>query len=117
MKHRTPLIALTLLALTFTGCSKHSPDAAARPKVYDLGVVEVSDGIPVQQSLGGSRACIITPTVFTNGSVRLSIAIMETNSTGDVRTLATPRVQSMAGQPMEVSVGDIDIRLTPKIKQ
>jgi hypothetical protein len=149
MKNQTLLITLTLLALTFAGCSKHSPDTTTATeisspiqastnidsviqvgtnhyrlakiitratKATDLGIVEVSDGIPIQQSLGGSRACVITPTVFTNGSVRLSIAIVETNSAGVVETLATPRVQNMAGQPVMVSVGDIAIRLTPKIK-
>ena len=37
MKDRTSLIALTLLALAFAGCSKHSPDAAASPRsAFDL---------------------------------------------------------------------------------
>ena len=115
MKNCISLIIAVLLATLIAGCSKHSQTAVV-PKVTDLGVIEVSDGIPIQQRLGGSRACVITPTVFTNGGVRLSIAIIETNSAGVVQTLATPRVQNMAGQPMEVSVGDIDIRLTPKIK-
>lgn len=81
-----------------------------------MGVVEVSDGIPIQQSLGGSRGCVIVPTVFPNDSVSLSIEILETNSSGIVQTLAKPRVQNSEGQPMEISVGDIDIRLIPKIK-
>jgi hypothetical protein len=29
MKNRTPLIALTLFAFVFAGCSKHSPETAA----------------------------------------------------------------------------------------
>src|ERR1035437_5456496 len=37
MKDRTSLIALTLLALAFAGCSKHSPDTAASPRsAFDL---------------------------------------------------------------------------------
>ena len=117
MKYHTSLTILALLVSLLAGCSKHSAVAASpNSKATDLGIVEVSDGIPIQQSLGGSRACVITPTVFTNGSVRLSIAIVETNSDGVVQTLATPRVQNMAGQPVMVSIGDIAIRLTPKIK-
>ena len=46
----------------------------------------------------------------------LSIAIVETNADGMVQTLATPRVQIMAGRTVQVSVGDIAIRLTPQIK-
>ena len=114
MKNHTSLTILALSISLLAGCSKHSAVATSKPT--DLGIVEVSDGMPIQQSLGGSRACVITPTVFTNGSVRLSIAIVETNSAGVVETLATPRVQNMAGQPVMVSVGDIAIRLTPKIK-
>ena len=57
MKYRTSLIALALLALAFAGCSKHSPDASvAVPKVYDLGVVEVSDGIQSRHDLGGAKS-------------------------------------------------------------
>jgi hypothetical protein len=118
MKYHTPLTILALLVSLLAGCSKHSAvTTSSNSKATDLGVIEVSDGIPIQQSLDGSRACVITPTVFRNGSVRLSIAIVETNSAGVVQTLATPRVQSSAGQPVEVSVGDIDIRLTTKIRQ
>jgi hypothetical protein len=113
-KYTSPVIAALLIAL-FTGCSKHSP-AATAPKFKDLGVVEVSDGTQIHRDLGGGRACVITPTVFTNGSVTLTIAIEETNSAGVVQTLATPRVHNMAGQQMAVSVGDIGIRLTPQIK-
>ena len=117
MKKHTSLTILALVVSLLAGCSKHS--AVTTPpnsKSTDLGVIEVSDGIPIQQSLGGSRACVITPTVLKNGSVSLSIAIMETNSAGVVETLATPRVQSLAGQPVMVSVGDIAIHLTTKVK-
>jgi PBP1b-binding outer membrane lipoprotein LpoB len=37
MNNRTSLIALTMLALAFAGCSKHSPDTAASPRsAFDL---------------------------------------------------------------------------------
>ena|SRR5664279_2106098 len=117
MKNCTPLIIAALFVSLFIGCSKHSPTATpANPNVTDLGVVEVSDGIAIHHDLGGNRACVITPTVFKDGSVRLAIAIQETNSAGVVETLATPSVKNMAGQPVMVSVGDIAIHLTPKIK-
>jgi Flp pilus assembly secretin CpaC len=117
MKNHTSLTILALLVSLLAGCSKQPAAATSlNSKNTDLGIVEVSDGTPIQRSLGGSRACIITPTVVTKGSVSLSIAIVETNSAGVVETLATPRVQNLSGQPVMVSVGDIVIHLTPKIK-
>jgi Flp pilus assembly secretin CpaC len=117
MKNCTPLIIAALLVSLFIGCSKHSPTATpANPNVTDLGVVEVSDGIPIYHDLGGSKACVISPTVFRNGSVKLSFTIQQTNSAGVVETLATPSVQNMSGSPMHVYVGGISISVTPKIK-
>ena len=115
MKFCTSLFALALLALQVAGCSKHSPTAAV-PKITDLGVVEVSDGLPIYHDLGGSKACVISPTVFKNGSVKLSFTIQQTNSAGVVETLATPSVQNISGSPMHVYVGGISISVTPKIK-
>jgi hypothetical protein len=111
MKYHTPLIFAALLALLFTGCSKH-------PTVANLGVVEISDGIPTYQDLGGTRACVITPTVLKSNMVRLAITIQATNSAGVVQTVATTSVDIEAGKPRQISIGDnFDIRLTPQIKQ
>lgn len=104
---------MILVASLFTGCSKHPPS----PKVTNLGVIEVSDGIPIHHDLGGNKACIITPTFTKGGGVRLAFVIEETNSVGVVQTLATPMLERSDIGPMEVIVGDIDIRVTPKIKQ
>src|ERR1035438_9782656 len=112
MKNRTSLIALTSLALAFAGCSKHSPDAAvAHPKVQDLGVVEVSDGIQTRHDLGGGRVCIITPAIQKDGSVLLSMSVEESG-----KVLASPRAQTRSDMPLQISVGDIGIGLTPHIK-
>src|SRR5438045_2433785 len=111
MKHRTALIALTLFALAFAGCSRHSPDAAvAHPKVQDLGVVEVSDGIKTRHDLDGGRVCIITPTVQKDGSVLLSMSIEEAG-----KVLATPKAQTKSDMPVQISIGDIGVGLTPHI--
>jgi hypothetical protein len=118
MKHPLSPVLLALFILTLAGCSKHSaPTASSDFKNGDWGIVEVSDGIPIVQSLGGNRTCIITPTVFTNGMVSLVFDIEETNSAGVVQTLAKPRTKNMAGQAVQVWVNDIYIRLIPKIKQ
>ena len=118
MKYRTSLIALTLLALTFAGCSKHSADAArpatalAYPKDHDLGVVEVSDGIQSRHDLGGGRVCIITPAIQKDGSVFLSMSVEESGM-----VLASPRAQTESDVPVAISIGDISFGLTPHIKK
>jgi hypothetical protein len=118
MKHPLLPVLLALFILALAGCSKHpAPTASSDFKNGDWGIVEVSDGIPIVQSLGGNRTCIITPTVFTNGMVSMIFDIEETNSAGVVKTLAKPRTKNMAAQAVEVWVNDIHIRLTPKIKQ
>src|SRR6185369_5425194 len=62
MKYRTSLIALALLALTFTGCSKHSPDATvARSKVQDLGVIEISDSIQIHAEVSRLLESVCEP--------------------------------------------------------
>ena len=113
MKYHIAIIAL--LTLLLTACSKHPPTAAS-PKLTDFGVVEMSDGLPIQRNLGGGRSCVITPTVLTNG-IRLAFVIEETNSAGVVRTLATPIAERTGGGPVEVIVGDIAVRVAPHIKQ
>jgi hypothetical protein len=114
MKYHTPLIITALLVSLFTGCSKHSPTAAS-PKVTDLGVVEVSDGTPIRHDLDGGKVCVIIPTVITNGSAR-QVMLAMTIEQPDSTKLACPKVVAFAGQPVEVRVGDIDIRLTIGIK-
>src|ERR1035437_6724078 len=77
MKYHTPLIIAALLASLFTGCSKHSPSAAAGSKVTALGVVEVSDGVQSRHDLGGGRVCLITPAIRKDGSIFLALQIEE----------------------------------------
>ena len=98
MNHRTSLIALALLVLAFAGCSKHSPGAAvAGPKVYDLGVVEVSDGIQSRHDLGGGRVCIITPAIQKDGSVLLSMRIEASG-----KLMQQMRAQTRSGMPFQM---------------
>lgn len=113
MKYRTSLIALALLALAFAGCSKHSPDASvAVPKVYDLGVVEVSDGIQSRHDLGGGRVCIISPAIQKDGSVLLSMRVEESG-----KLLQLMRAQTRSGIPFQMSVGDLSIGMNPHINE
>jgi hypothetical protein len=112
MKYQTPLIGIMSVAMLFTGCSKHSAGAvASHPKVQNLGVVEVSDGIQSQHGLGGGRICIVTPTMLKDGNVLLDLRIEEAGN-----LLSAPRIITKPDQAVEISVGDIGVGFTPHIK-
>ena len=111
MKNRTSLAALTLLALTFAGCSKHSSATTAKQNDWDLGVVEVSDGVQLQRDLGGGRVCTIMPAFQKDGSVLMSLKL-----TQDGRLLASPRIQTGSDRPAVMTIGDICIDVTPHFR-
>ena len=113
MKYHTSLIALASLALVFAGCSKHSAAAAApHPKIQNLGVVEVSDGIQSRHDLGGGRVCIVSPTIQKDGTILLAMRIEEAG-----KLLVAPRVITKPDEAFEFSAGDIGVGFTPHIKQ
>jgi hypothetical protein len=114
MKNNTPLIALTLLALAFTGCSKHSPTAAPAKNI-DLGVIEVSGGKPNSQILADGRGCTITPTLMRDGNVNLEATLLETNASGVKRTSRSVQVPGAPfDKPYTIAIGN-DV-LTVKLK-
>lgn len=81
MKHHTLLSAIALVASLFTGCSKNSP-AAAGPKVMDLGIVDISNGVASRHVLADGRVCDMTPTILHDGRVKLVATIDNTNAAG-----------------------------------
>ena len=116
MRSQAPVIIAALITLLLAGCSKPS---AVLPtlKVKDLGIVKVSDEVPIYHDLGASRGCVITPATLKSNSVRLAITIQETNSAGVVQTVAMTRVDIKAGKTNQISIGDnFDIRLMPQIE-
>ena len=61
-------ILLIIAAFWFTGCSKHSP-TVSKPKLKDLGIIQISDGITNQFDLGGDRVCLVSSRVCKDGKV------------------------------------------------
>jgi|ERR1035441_6327065 hypothetical protein len=112
MKMKTPLVAVTLLALAVAGCSKHSSTA---PKNFDLGVIEVSGGKPNTQILADGRGCTITPTVMRDGNVNLEATLLETNASGVKRTSRSVQVPGAPFDQPYTIIFDKDI-LTVKLK-
>jgi hypothetical protein len=105
------------LGLALSGCSKHSSVVATPSVTYtNLGVVEVSDGIPIRHALGDGRAYILTPTVFKDGRIEVRLDLQVTNSSGAVETVQGPTDCVLPGNEARVSVNDVGIHIVPKVK-
>ena len=111
MKNWASLIIFTSLTLALTGCSKHSPATNANQNDWELGVVEVSDGVQIQRDLGSGRICTIMPAIQKNGSVLMALKIFQGG-----KLLLSPRIQAGSDQPAVMTIGDITIGVTPHIK-
>jgi hypothetical protein len=115
MKHCTSLSVVALAGMVLSGCSKH-PSVAATPSVTytNLGVVEVSDGVPIRHALGDGRAYILTSTILKDGRIDTRLDLQVTNSSGAVETLQGPTCCVFPGNPVSFSVADVGIKMTPK---
>jgi hypothetical protein len=82
----------------------------------NLGVVEVSDGVPIRHALGDGRAYVLTPTVFQDGRIQMRLDLQVTNSSGAVETVQGPTDCVFPGNEARVGVADVGIRITPKAK-
>jgi hypothetical protein len=108
MKNRTSLLILASLTLALAGCSKHSSATTAKQNDWNLGVIEVSDGVQLQRDLGGGRVCTIMPAIQKDGSVLMSLKL-----TQDGRLLTSARIQTGSDRRAVMTVGDISIDVTP----
>lgn len=107
-------ITLALLLCLLAGCSKHS-SSSADPSVLDLGIVEISDGVPIRHVLNDGRVCVINPTLAKDGNVNLSITVLETNSAG-IRTRSVLNVETLPDRAVKIAGEDCVIGLTPHVK-
>src|ERR1700747_3087021 len=108
MKIRTPLVVL-VIALAFAGGTKHSPGAAAgNPKSLNLGVIEISNGLPSRHDLGDGKVCIVTPTIQKDDSIVLDVRFEES---GKLLASPRPRVQTVSGRPAAFFDGNISFEL------
>ena len=95
-----------------SGATVSTSDAVtAFPKVYNLGVVEISDGIVSRHDLGDGRVCIVTPTIQKDGSLLLALRIEQ-----DGKLLSSPSVRTKPNQGFEFTVGDVGVGFTPHLK-
>jgi hypothetical protein len=91
MKNHTPLIALTLLASAFAGCSKHSPDTTSTSQtnvVVLVGTNHYTASDVVTRDTNGTRQ---TNLVFQVGTNHIRLANIITRGTN-----ASPQTQDVS---------------------
>jgi len=120
MKSLTSQITLVaaLMATFVIGCSKSPQQSSshASANTKDLGVVELTEGTPQHFSLGDGKGCTVTGKQLPKGIVEVSFVIEATNADGTVGVISRPRIVTSPGQQCAISVGGVNIGLTPKLK-
>jgi hypothetical protein len=86
------------------------------PRMTDLGMLELSDGVPTRFDLGGGTNCIVTPAALSDGNSMMQITVGVTNADGTVSELGASRITALPGQHCSISVGDRMIALAVKLK-
>lgn len=117
MKNGASLAIAAAVGLVFSGCSKH-PNVAATPIVTytNLGVVEVSDGVPIRHVLSDGRTYILTPAILKDGRIETRLDLQVTNASGAVEILQGPTDCVFPGNPVSFSIADVGVKMTPKVK-
>jgi hypothetical protein len=124
MKNSTPqLLAINtvvvLVALLSASCStspRQTSSGSCPAPTAELGVIELSARIPKIVSLGVGTNCTITPTLLPSGDVQLELAIETPIADSKATRLCQTRFTARLGVHHTVSVGDLLIGITPKLK-
>jgi len=114
MKILLTLLAVALLAFGLIGCSKQPQSkAAVALKNYDLGLVDVSDGIHTMHDLGDGRVCVIAPVLQKDGSMILNMKLEESGKV--LEEFRTQFDKPCSG--FTIGNGGFSITMKPHIKQ
>jgi len=107
-------LCVFLLATLLSACSKSSSSAeSAAPQSVSLGAVELAYDVASRQDLGNDRVCVLTARPLDRGNIEL-LAVLEKGgkSIGSTRVLP-----AKIGAPLQLSFGNVQVQLTPQIKQ
>ncbi|MFO1477406.1 MAG: hypothetical protein U1F98_12220 [Verrucomicrobiota bacterium] len=123
------LSAAALVAIFAISCSKSRSDQTAdghglrrlsqlpaNMTTKELGVVEFSAHTPKSFTLGPGTNCVITPTILPDSILKLHIAVETKDADGKASQMGQGEVTQRSGQQCGISVGDMMISLTPKLK-
>jgi type II secretory pathway component HofQ len=113
MRIRNLLIIFAAFTLALTSCSKHSDSGSgSHAKQSDLGIVQVSNGEKTRHVLKNGQICTILPTVSADGTILLDMFVER-----DGQVISRPRIQTKSGIPAAIESGEVNIAITPVIKQ
>ena len=82
----------------------------------DLGMVELTDGVPMRFELGGGTNCVVTPRALSDGNITMEIKTEVINADGTASKLGMSQLTARPGQACSISVGDRMIALGAKLK-
>ena len=124
MKKSTPLLAINIVAavltaLLSTSCStspRQASSGSCPAPTAELGVVELSARIPKIVNLGVGTNCTVTPTLLSGGEVQLELAVETPIADSKATRLCQTRFIARLGMHHTVSVGDLLIGITPRLK-
>jgi len=123
MKNPTPqllaIITVVLVTLLSAGCSttpRQASSGSCPAPTVELGVVDLSAHLPKIVSLGVGRNCTITPTSLPGGDVQLELAVEDPIADSKATRLSQTRFIASPGKHHTVSVGELLVGLTPKLK-
>jgi hypothetical protein len=120
----TVMLAFSMSWLPLS-CSKtsapqsHAPSAnqvAVKPaNMKNLGELALTNHIETCVNLGAGKSCIITPTLLNNKNLQLVMALESKKLDGKTAGLSVVQVVAQLGQSFDISVGNLDITLTPEL--
>jgi len=97
--------------------AKSSPDvkaAAATPsKTKDLGEITLTNHFETLVDIGSGKSCRITSKLLDRKSLQLTLALESKQSNGKTSGLSVAQAVTRPGQPFDITVGDVDLTMTP----
>jgi hypothetical protein len=128
--------AVLLAGLLVTGCQKKATPQKApaagssasasgiisgittEPKTVsnDLGAVTLTNQFDTCIHLGAGTDCILTPKMLDRHNMQLTVTVKSKTAAGKMLGLAMAQVIARSGKPVEVTVGDLSLSLTPNVK-
>src|SRR5436190_2472960 len=94
--HLVAIAAVFLFAAITGGCSKspssrtthnlHGQVVAMPTNITYLGVVELANRTATRLDIGSGKSCVLTPTIASPESLKIDVALEETDSHGKVAT-------------------------------
>jgi hypothetical protein len=82
----------------------------------NLGVLPLSNHVSTTVELGIHRECTITPTLLDSGDLQIILAMVTRGSDGRPQGVNVARVLTRPDEPFDVSIGDLDLAFTPKLR-